>query len=261
MRRRGRVRRGIFRRLPDHVPRGFGTKTCRNSGNYYRPASTTGCGAISGKRVAGNSSHWPKPKHVVIRLCRSEPGCRYIAAIDYAEKRDYTVGVVVHRAGQRVVVDRMDVVRPQPDAPVEVAWVEEWIERIAADFHAVTFVVDEYQLVSTIQKYGRRFDVRRFEFLSGRGNHALALNLRQLILQRQVRWYAGCGELHAEWGRDDLETELASVVLRQSASGRCRIDHHVGGRQHDDRAFALGAACLHAVEGASGEEWLLVGSM
>ncbi|WP_145374711.1 terminase large subunit domain-containing protein [Symmachiella dynata] len=192
---------------------------------------------------------------------RSAPGCRYIAAIDYAEKRDYTVGVVVHREGQRVVVDRMDVVRPQPDAPVEVAWVEEWIERIAADFHAVTFVVDEYQLVSTIQKFGRRFDVRRFEFLSGRGNHALALNLRQLILQRLVRWYAGCGELHAEWGRDDLETELASVVLRQSASGRCRIDHHVGGRQHDDRAFALGAACLHAVEGASGGEWLLVGSM
>jgi len=190
---------------------------------------------------------------------RSEPGRRYVAAIDYAEKRDYTVGVVVHREGRRVVVDRMDVVRPRPHAPVEVAWVENWIERIAAAFPAVTFVIDEYQLVSTIQRYERRFDLRRFEFLSGRGNHALALNLRQLILQRNVRWYPGCGELHAEWGRDDLETELASVVLKQSASGRCRIDHHQDSRHHDDRVFALGAACLQVTEGAGEGEWMVVG--
>lgn len=190
-----------------------------------------------------------------------DPGQHYFAAVDYAEKRDYTVGVVVHRAGQRVVVDRMDVIRPRPDAPVEVAWVEKWMERIARTFHSVTFVVDEYQLVSTIQRYSRRFDVRRFEFLSGRGNHALALNLRQLILQRNVCWYPGCGELDVPWGRDDLETELASVVLLQSASGRCRIDHLQDGQHHDDRVFALGAACLHAVEAGGGREWLLVGSM
>lgn len=190
-----------------------------------------------------------------------EPGQQYLAAIDYAEKRDYTVGVIVHREGQRVVVDRMDVVRPRPDCPVEVAWVEDWMERTASAFHAVTFIVDEYQLVSTIQKFGRRYDVRRFEFLSGRGNHALALNLRQLILQRHVNWYSGCGELDVPWGRDDLETELASVVLEQSASGRCRINHLQDDRHHDDRVFALGAACLHVVESAGSAEWMLVGQM
>ncbi|MCA8993398.1 MAG: terminase [Planctomycetaceae bacterium] len=169
----------------------------------------------------------------------------HVAAIDYAEKHDYTVGCVAHWEGNRIVVDRMDVVVPTPHQPTPVKWVEDWMEEISSNFPNVTFVVDEYQLLGVIQKYEHRANVKRFQFLSGEGNHRLALRLRQLILQQEVCWYPGCGAIPSPTGqRDDLETELASLILRQSTSGRVRIDHRHEAGCHDDRAFALGAACL-----------------
>lgn len=185
-----------------------------------------------------------------------QPGVHYIAAVDYAEKHDYTVGVVVHRDGNRVVVDRMDVVVPRHDAPVKVAWVEDWIRRVDAGFHSVTFVIDEYQLVGTIQKLEHAYDLRRFEFGAGRGNHALTLMLRKLITHREVAWYPGCGRIGQSTQRDDLETELASLILKQTAFGRLRIQHRQDGFHHDDRAFALGSACLHCMTTPGSPQWL-----
>lgn len=187
---------------------------------------------------------------------RGRPGVRYVAAIDYAEKHDFTAALVAHRDGERVIVDRLDVVAPAADRPVPVAWVEAWIERIARDFPSVRFIVDPYQLVGVIQRLEGRHDIRRFEFQGGKGNHRLALALRQSIVARQVAWYPGCGAVSSPSGRDDLETELASLLLRQSASGHCRIDHlpHL----HDDRAFVLGAACLHLLEEQHGDDLLII---
>lgn len=187
-----------------------------------------------------------------------EPGTHYIAAVDYAEKHDYTVGVVIHRDGDRIVVDRMDVVTPASGSPVPVMWVEDWMRTTAEQFHDVTFVLDEYQLLGIIQKLETEFDIHRFEFLAGKGNHALAVTLRRMIVQREIAWYPGCGQLRDVSERDDLETELASLILRQSASGRCRIDHLQDGLHHDDRAFALGAACLQAVQEPHAGEWMQV---
>lgn len=206
-----------------------------------------------------------------VRACRDdslmmrsngEHGVRYWAAVDYAEKRDNTVGVVVHHDGRRWVVDRMDVVTPGPDRPTPVKWVDEWIERTAQAFGPVTFVVDEYQLVGTIQRLEGRHDVKRFEFRGGQGNHALALHLRQLIVDHELGWYPDCGRVlsgsPSSTGDDDLEQELLDLVLRQMSGGRVRIDHIQDGRHHDDRAFALGAAVLMgAREGTTGE-WMVV---
>lgn len=185
---------------------------------------------------------------------RGLPGRHYTAAIDYAEKHDYTAACLIHWEGPRLVVDRLDVAVPRPDAPVPVAWVEDWIERTAAAFGSVRFVLDEYQLLGTLQRLQSRYDLRRFQFLNGKGNHALAMNLRTLILHRQVAWYLGCGRIDGP-ARDDLETELASLLLRESTSGHCRIDHRREAGHHDDRAFALGAACLEAVAGNS-TDWI-----
>ena len=220
---------------------------------------------------------------------QGQPGVRYFAAVDYAEKHDYTVGVVVHQEGPRVIVDRMDVAVPRPDHPVPVLWVEDWMRNIAGNFHGVTFVVDEYQLLSTIQRLEHHYPVHRFEFAGARGNHRLAITLRRLILQRDIAWYPGCGEIGdidqraarrqpaeerfeqqqldepsgglrppACQAVDNLETELASLLLRQSPSGYCRIRHHQDGKHHDDRAFALGAACLLAMQNTGDESWLLM---
>jgi len=189
------------------------------------------------------------------RQDRGINGIRYIAAIDYAEKRDFTVGCVCHHDGSRIVVDRMDVVKPSPDRPTPVRWVEDWIEDVAATFSDVMFVIDEHQLVGTIQNIERSYLVKRFDFAAGRGNHRLAVRLRQLIIHQEVAWYAGCGDVindgqttDGTGRRDDLETELASLLLKQSETGRLRIDHHRDGVHHDDRGFTLGAACLELSE-------------
>jgi len=190
---------------------------------------------------------------------RGRPQYSYVAAIDYAEKHDLTVGCLCHREGDRVIVDRMDVVRPTPLRATPVQWVSDWIERIARGFRSVQFVVDDYQLVGVVQQLERRHRIRRFSFQAGKGNHALALLLRRLIVERQLAWYPQCGSVNgAEPERDDLETELASLLLRQTAGGHVRIDHLADGRHHDDRSFALGAACLELLSGAIGEDFLEV---
>ncbi|MBI1347268.1 terminase [bacterium] len=183
----------------------------------------------------------------------------YVAAIDYAEKHDRTVGVVVHREGPTMIVDRMDVVAPSADQPVLVQWVEDWIAHIAAHFPRVRFVLDEYQLLGVIQRLSAKYRLQRFDFAAGRGNHALALTLRNLIVHQQVRWYPGCGQLANSPTCDDLETELAALVLRTNSGGRVRIDHRRQPCCHDDRAFALGAACLELTrESATNHDWFEV---
>lgn len=195
----------------------------------------------------------------LVRRERGQPRTRYVAAVDYAEKRDYTVGCVCHQDGGRIVVDRMDVVVPVPGQPTPVQWVDDWIAEMARRFPRTSFVVDEHQLVGTIQRLERQHDIRRFDFGTGLGNHRLALHLRQLITQRRVAWYPDCGAIHTAGSpRNDLETELASLLLRESHGGRLRIDHLRDGLHHDDRAFSLGAACLHLSEHPDGGEELFL---
>jgi hypothetical protein len=84
------------------------------------------------------------------------------------------------------------------------------------------------------------------------------MTLRNLIVHRQVRWSPGCGQLPDCETRDDLETELASLLLRNVSAGRVRIDHRRDPSCHDDRAFALGAACLTLVRDTTGEAWFTI---
>jgi hypothetical protein len=188
----------------------------------------------------------------------------YVATIDYAEKHDLTVGCVCHLEGVTVIVDRMDVVRPSPQNTTPVAWVDAWIERTGLAFVGTRFVLDPHQLVPTIQRLGGRHRIERFDFAAGVGNHRLAKVLHQLILDRRVAWYPGCGEIdedfggHPPHGRDDLETELASLLLRQSVSGRVRFDHRRDNAHHDDRSFALAVACLVLCESPVAEGEMIV---
>lgn len=189
---------------------------------------------------------------------RGKIGREYVASLDFAEKRDNTVGVVIHQEGDRIIVDRMDVVCPREGEPVRVAWVEAWIEEVGENFPGVRFVVDEYQLLGTIQRLERVWPIRRFEFRGGKGNHALAMRLRELISNELLAWYPGCGATSSVGldANEDLESELTSVIVRECGNGRIRIDHHQDGRHHDDRVFALGAACLELGVSGGGTEWM-----
>jgi hypothetical protein len=143
--------------------------------------------------------------------------------------------------------------------------VQDWIAEVASRFRHVRFVVDVHQLLYIVQQYESRFEIERFDFQGGAGNHRLAVNLRQLITQKQIAWYPGCGAIapvrsgaagSSPINRDDLESELASLLLRQSGSGRVRFDHRHDGLHHDDRAFTLALAALQLCEQPTGEDFL-----
>lgn len=190
-------------------------------------------------------------------VSRGTIGTQYVAAIDYGEKWDYTAAVIAHHDGQRIVIDRLDVAVPSSSRPVPTRWVEDWIERQSAAFPGLCIWVDEYQLVGIVQKFETRLPISRFAFGSGVGNHQLTITLRQAIVNQTITWSANCGVIEREDGqRDDLETELASLILRQSAGGRIRFDHATG--QHDDRAFVVAVACLKLIEQPT-DEWMEIG--
>lgn len=192
---------------------------------------------------------------------RGEPGVQYVAAIDYAEKRDDTVGCLAHLEGDRVVIDRMDVIRPTPHEPTPVSWVRNWIDEVTEAFDDVRIVVDPHQLLELVQDLQHTRRILRFEFRAGKGNDKLARLLRQLIVEQRVAWYPGCGGIPpalSNGRRDDLETELASLVLRETRQGWIRFDHRQDGCHHDDRAFVLSVVCLTLIDAEDSTAFLTI---
>lgn len=179
------------------------------------------------------------------------PGYEYVAAIDYAEKHDFTVGGVAHIWDRHVVIDRIDVEMPRPGKSVKTSWVRNWIENIQERFQNVRFIVDEYQLLTIIEELtDQGYDIERFEFASGKGNYQIGRSLRQGILHNLVEWYPGCGAVTRENGQlERMEDELASLVVKPMTGGKWRFDHLPDNYHHDDRAFVLGVlmyACFRA---------------
>lgn len=199
----------------------------------------------------------------------------YVVALDYAEKKDRTVGVVAHLEDEEnIIVDRMDVVDPSmfPDGVTPVTWCEEWLRDVYEKFgtgqnkygveRELHAVVDKTQLLWLIQKYthteeGLNIAISPFPFASGKGNHELSRLLRQHILHQKVHWYEGCGQIEGPAGLfltktgepEDLCTELTALTVVSNKQGQWKLDHTPG--QHDDRAFALGAVIHYLKSDAS----------
>jgi len=178
-------------------------------------------------------------------------GRRYWAGVDYGEKKDRTALSVLHLEADGVVrVDRLDVWAGSPTAPVPIEAVERWMEEQQKRYRGIEFVVDPYQMVSSIQKLeARGVPVHRWESRGGKKNYELAQNLRTLILSRRIRWPRGCGALALPTGLplsdpSSLTSELGDLITRAMSYGY-RFDHEGGG--HDDRAVSVGMAALFAV--------------
>lgn len=198
-------------------------------------------------------------------------GWVYIASVDYAEKEDRTIGTVLHGEDGDIIVDRMDMRCPKiSGSSTKVSWVEEWMEQVqdafGGEYGHVHFILDRYQLLGVGQTLiDKGFDIEFFDFASGVGNWQMGLILRQLIIHNRVKWYKDCGAMRnkkgeiieTQMGRDDLEMELASLVVKNYSGGkRWRFDHIQDGVHHDDRAYALGAGCKFIVENSGGfDEW------
>ncbi|MFO1022600.1 MAG: hypothetical protein U0903_18170 [Planctomycetales bacterium] len=82
------------------------------------------------------------------------------------------------------------------------------------------------------------------------------MNPRRLIVNREIYWYAGCGQVcEGEEKRDDLDG-TGERDRAGTGNGRFRINHHP--EEHDDRVFALGA-CLHLLTTQGEPEWMQMG--
>lgn len=186
-------------------------------------------------------------------------GFQYIAALDYAEKNDRTVGVVTHLENGIIYVDRMDTIDPKlfSNRTTPVTWCKEWVLRVNERFGgangSVVFVVDPHQLLWLIQELQSTVTIEPFKYQSGVANTEIALLLRTSIINKKVKWYPGCGEIikadgtimNPEMGEDNLITELTKLIIKNQDTNKLRFDHLAG--EHDDRAFALGAAVRYIV--------------
>lgn len=186
---------------------------------------------------------------------RGTPGNEYVFSIDYGPKRDRTVLVVGHQdvVSRLIVTDRMDVWQGRPDQPVQLAMVRAWLEEQRANFHPCRLVLDPYQMEDIAQTYEQRMPVERFEGRGGKANYELAECLRSLIVNRQLVWYPGCGDLPLDGRMDTLVDELCGLVVKQMTYGY-RIDHEL--TKHDDRAVALGMLCLQLLKRKPPMEWI-----
>ena len=197
-------------------------------------------------------------------------GWTYVASVDFAEKTDRTVGTVIHGEGDNnIYVDRMDVVCPAVEQKsTRVSWVDDWMRKVDKAFGGehgnVHFVLDKYQLLGVGQDLiDLGFDIEFYDFGSGLGNWKMGVILRQLIIHQRLLWYPNCASIlddrgrivETAIGRDDLEMELASLVLKNySQNRRWRFDHIQDGLHHDDRAYSLGSACQFVIENSGGYE-------
>jgi phage terminase large subunit-like protein len=163
-------------------------------------------------------------------------GIRYYLAIDLGLKKDRTAAALVHREGQLVYLDDLQVWEGTRGEPVRIADVEAWITSIRARFPIARIVVDPWQAQSTVQRFAGL--IEEFNFTS-QSVARLSGNLFHLI-------QAGLLRLPHDVA---LEQELVELQAEQTAYG-WRIDH--ASNRHDDRAMAIGMAALVAMgEGPS----------
>lgn len=176
-------------------------------------------------------------------------GVDYVVGVDYGPRRDRTALVVLHHEKEangpgRIVIDKLDVWQGSPDAPIPIANVEAWLDDVAKQFHHPKIICDKYELEGTIQKFEANHDIERFEPRGGKRTYEMAATLRSLIVNRQLVWYAGAGDLVIDGGRvESFVDELCGLVIKPTPYGY-RFDHEA--KFHDDRAVAVGMAALYA---------------
>lgn len=159
-----------------------------------------------------------------------DPVQRYVVTADLGRKVDASVVVVAHREGQRVVVDSVDRWLPTRLRPVRLETVEAAIRERHAGYGLAHVRLDPAkgeQMSQRLREDG--LPVEEYAFTEGSVDR-LARTLERLFQERRI----------SVPDDPDLLAELGTVILRTTASGRTRLDHHSG--RHDDQAVALALA-------------------
>ena len=186
-------------------------------------------------------------------------GERVWLSVDYAPLKDRTVmaAIRLNRTARRFEVMRLDILTAEATKRVQIADLEDWIDRQMGTYPNRLVVLDPYQMESTAQKLENRgVEVKRFEARGGKSNYELAEKLRSAVVNRQLAWRPDQGSLpnlNSPSGWETFEDELVKLVLKVTPYGY-RIDHESG--RHDDRAVAVGMALVEALEDPQVLEWV-----
>jgi len=169
------------------------------------------------------------------KVLREPTVTNYVAALDYAPRKDRTVFCVLHQDATGLIrIDRMDVWQGSGDDPVSIRRVEDHVRALHKDFRPKLWVVDPYQMAGTIENLqASGINVEAWAARSGQANYEAAQWLRQRIVNRTVAWPQDA----------ELENELASLRVKRMSYG-FRFDHET--QKHDDRAVALCMAGVRA---------------
>ncbi len=159
-----------------------------------------------------------------------DPGHRYVVAADLGRKVDASVVVVAHREGDRVVVDSVDRWLPTRQRPVRLETVEAAIRGRHAEYGGAHVRLDPAKAEQMSQRLREDgLPVEEYAFTEGSIDR-LARGLERLFQERRI----------SVPDVPDVLEELGTVILKTTASGRTRIDHHSG--RHDDQAVAVALA-------------------
>lgn len=154
-------------------------------------------------------------------------GTTYVMTVDLGITNDRTVVTVMHRDGQRIVLDQMQVWQGTRFRPVSLTAVESWIRATHLEYGRPLVRLDPHQAIQMMENLTRA-GVRAEKFDFG----AQSVGRLGLALYRCIREHN-----LAIFDDEELIKELLGVRLRESSPGVYRLDHVSG--QHDDRAIAL----------------------
>jgi phage terminase large subunit-like protein len=156
-------------------------------------------------------------------------------ACDLGLRKDRTAIAVVGWDGDKLALHSMDVMDPkQSGGEVVIEAVEQVLLRLAEAFPVRKVLLDPWQLASSRQRLQARLPIEDFPYVVS-NQEKVSKTLFSLIGQGKLRLYPDPALI------DELSC-LRSVVTPKGF----RFDHRRGG--HNDRAVALGMACLAACE-------------
>jgi len=158
---------------------------------------------------------------------------RHFAGLDLGLRRDRTALAVVHREGELVVLDDLQVWEGSRADPVSIAAVERAVLDLATRFPGLQLVADPWEMQGSIERLKGRLRVVEYRF-SASSVGKLSSVLYNAITTARLRVYPD----------PELEAEILGLRVIPTASG-WKFDHAVAG--YSDQAVAVALALTEAV--------------
>ena len=161
-------------------------------------------------------------------------GIRYYAGCDIGLSHDRTAVVVVHREGEKVIVDHLRLWQGTKKHRVQLSAVEEHLMWLAGAYPGIRISADPYQFIGSEQRlHSKGVHIREYQFTPKNVQH-LTDTLLHVFKDRLITIPE----------HDELIKELLTLVVKDTSYG-FRLDK--AGSGHSDLAVSLGMAATECL--------------